>query len=181
MRGTATSFSFARRLNIEFVEDGEYPLPRDSTWEVNANPTNEYIKSKTDIEARLLLTNENSINKDCQSIGLASRPGQLLEDLYKNQYPIVHEFGHTIGILHPGTGKPGRLPSSTIGKNDVDSYTEDWEALMGGGSEMRGEYFSGWQKNLEATHSDQGPFVIIPPKPAPKPDTTKTISPGYPG
>jgi hypothetical protein len=57
------------------------------------------------------------------------------------QLVAAHEFGHLLGLRHPG--KP-------VSGNELAPYTADWTSLMGGGNEMRSHYFERWRKDLES-------------------------------
>jgi RHS repeat-associated protein len=52
------------------------------------------------------------------------------------QYPISHEFGHILGLDHPGANDPDIEDS-----NSDAAYDKDVKALMGRGSELRQDYF----------------------------------------
>jgi len=57
----------------------------------------------------------------------------------KNRYTqesVAHEFGHMIGLPHPGAGLPGVAPNTT------PEYEADAPALMGLGHEMRVSYWN---------------------------------------
>jgi hypothetical protein len=64
------------------------------------------------------------------------------------QYPVVHEFGHLLGLSHPG--KPG-TPTE---------YTADAPALMGEGMEMRAAYFQKWADFLSSRYSGSGNWIV---------------------
>jgi len=58
------------------------------------------------------------------------------------QIPAVHEFGHLLGYGHPGIDPL---------RPDREDYGKDWDSLMGGGTEMRPDYYSKWATKLSKT------------------------------
>ena len=57
----------------------------------------------------------------------------------RGQNTIAHEFGHLLGLNHPGGSS-----------NDQSAYAADATALMGWGNQMRAIYYQLWQKQLQA-------------------------------
>lgn len=69
----------------------------------------------------------------------------------KKQRPAAHEFGHMIGLTHPGGDN-----------NSPAAYEADANALMGCGSELRIEYFEKWKEILDEHRVNCcGTFAII--------------------
>ena len=67
----------------------------------------------------------------------------------------VHEYGHALGLHHPGQDlTPPAAPGS------VPDYTADATALMGVGMQMRWFYYQKWADQLAAKYSDCRPFFI---------------------
>jgi hypothetical protein len=69
------------------------------------------------------------------------------------QYVPAHEFGHVIGLDHPGKRVPGK-PFAR------EEYTADAPSVMGLGMEMRMHYYQLWLDDLKKTHSVDGPFTL---------------------
>ena len=68
-------------------------------------------------------------------------------DLRDGQIGAVHEFGHLLGLAHPGQSlDPPAEP------NSPEDYAADPRALMGGGMEMRSEYFQKWASELDSKY-----------------------------
>ena len=65
------------------------------------------------------------------------------------QLSAAHEFGHLLGLEHPGK------------KFAKDEYTKDAASLMGHGMEMRAEYYEQWRRWLEDHYFLYGPFIIV--------------------
>jgi len=81
------------------------------------------------------------------------------------QIPAAHEFGHFLGLNHPGAGleggwfsdsqlSPGATQYTHIGEdaagNDVNGTTD----LMGAGNDLRPFYYQKWADRLEKDYHD---------------------------
>ena len=65
------------------------------------------------------------------------------------QIPAVHEFGHLLGLRHPGQALvPPAAPNSPA------DYAADATALMGTGMQMRTGYFQRWVDELDSEYPD---------------------------
>jgi hypothetical protein len=67
----------------------------------------------------------------------------------------VHEFGHLLGLEHPGQTLN---PPAALGT--AADYLADAPALMGAGMEMRPVYYEQWRSFLEGMRPGCGPFTI---------------------
>jgi hypothetical protein len=71
------------------------------------------------------------------------------------QVAAVHEFGHLLGLDHPGQDV---IPRQMRGSRE--DYAVDAPALMGDGMEMRPQYFKLWKEALDQRFPAFGPFTI---------------------
>lgn len=63
------------------------------------------------------------------------------------QIPAVHEFGHLLGLDHPGQALvPPAAP------NSPGDYSADPTSLMGSGMQMRSQYFNKWVNRLDSEY-----------------------------
>ncbi|UDQ98449.1 RHS repeat-associated core domain-containing protein [Lentisphaerota bacterium WC36G] len=78
------------------------------------------------------------------------------------QIPAVHEFGHLLGLQHPGYRwyKPWNYNEDTeynhIGKDHKGRAVNGPDDLMGAGMGIRPFYFEKWQNELNKTYKDCG-------------------------
>jgi hypothetical protein len=113
---------------------------RSDDWNamVRSNPSGDYIRSHQDPEARLGDLNEHDVQ------------------LENGLYPVVHEFGHSIGLLHPGSGIAGIAPNSpqeyAYSGLDVQGRTVGPTDLMGKGMGLRVFYFDRWLNNMTTNY-----------------------------
>ena len=75
-----------------------------------------------------------------------------------NQITAVHEFGHLLGLKHPGQYL-GYWSRPTA--NSGDDYAADWDSLMGGGMELRAEYFGSWAMELAERYPEFRPWTVV--------------------
>jgi len=63
------------------------------------------------------------------------------------QVPAAHEFGHLLGLNHPGQAlTPPAVP------NTPADYAADPNSLMGAGMDMRASYYDRWVQRLDAAY-----------------------------
>jgi len=89
------------------------------------------------------------LQNSCELLEKQSAP--LSSPCYQmKKRPVAHEFGHMIGLIHPG-GDDNSLPA----------YEADATALMGCGNQLRAEYFEKWRQILEGHRKECcGSFII---------------------
>ncbi len=116
---------------------GKWTTSEDWEVKVKANPTGRFmVSSNRGSHGNLDEADNTPIAKD------GSAPG------YKNP-PTIHEFGHFLGLDHPGKGKVGMLwwkgnEYTYVGEDKHGNAVNGPEDLMGAGSEMRPFYFEKW-------------------------------------
>jgi hypothetical protein len=69
-------------------------------------------------------------------------------------YTTAHEFGHLLGLDHPGV----HFYTLPWNRNDASAYDEDPRAVMGCGSEMRPQYFERWDEQLDIEYPKFAPW-----------------------
>jgi len=134
-------------VDINLVPEGEVSVSEDWEVAVESNPSGEWRKPSSG-------RSYGSINEATNNpIALqSSAPGVT-------QIQSVHEFGHSIGLAHPGKGLEGSwlTPSRLSPGADVYSHTgTDVEGrtvhgptdLMGGGMGLRPFYYDAWGQAL---------------------------------
>jgi RHS repeat-associated protein len=121
------------RLRIHIVDDA---AEADVTAQVDANPNGVDYRSHA-------------------TFGGLGRSGIVMwldeDDVNWTHTQIVaaHELGHVFSLPHPGV------------RGSPDEYLADPYALMGGGSEMRPEYYWLWAIRLDWLHPDKAPHKVV--------------------
>jgi hypothetical protein len=148
---------FAPRVQIDLTPDGEISTSEDWEIDVLANSSGTDIRSETNTSYGDLDEADNTaVTKR------SSAPGVT-------QIPSVHEFGHFLGLDHPGAGlsagvviggveiiarelSPGANEYSHVG-TDEDGHTVDGpNDLMGGGMGLRSFYFDSWLNHIQSKY-----------------------------
>jgi len=134
-------------VDISLVPDGEMSVSEDWEVDVSSNPTSEFRTSSSSTSYGTLDEADNTaVTK------MGADPGV-------KQVPTVHEFGHFIGLDHPGEGLEGGWFSDSQLSPGADEYSHtgtDVEGrtvhgpsdLMGSGMGLRPFYFDAWAEAL---------------------------------
>ncbi len=135
------------KVDISLVPEGDTSVSEDWEVDVESNPGKGYRQSSSNTSYGELHEGSNeSFTKR------SSAPGVT-------QIPTVHEFGHFIGLDHPGAGLGGGLFSdsklspgaSEYGHTGTDAKGRTVDGpndLMGGGMGMQPFYFDAWAQQL---------------------------------
>jgi RHS repeat-associated protein len=117
-------------------------LCNDFRIDVESNPSpSRFIKSYVDDDRAYL--DEDDVNMSGSVSG--------------NQIPAVHEFGHLLGLKHPG-----QYLSPPAKPNSPEDYAADARALMGSGMTMRASYYQKWVDWLQKYYDGSGAWEIRP-------------------
>jgi len=140
-------------VDISLVPDGEMSVSEDWEVDVSSNPT-----GLTDPIGGYMQSSSNqsygTLN-EATNLPVPKAPGAP----GTTQIPTVHEFGHFIGLDHPGEGLEGGWLSESQLSPGADEYSHtgtDVEGrtvhgptdLMGGGMGLRPFYFDAWAEAL---------------------------------
>ncbi|WZV04042.1 hypothetical protein AAEX28_15475 [Lentisphaerota bacterium WC36G] len=131
---------FSPKVKISFVPDGQWSTDEDWEADVHANPTKKPMQSSN--LGKWADLDEDDLRPQPKP---SSAPGVT-------QLPAVHEFGHFIGLDHPGVGVAGdeyKHKGKDRNGNDVDGGHD----LMGGGNQVRPFYFDKWKNKLNSKNS----------------------------
>lgn len=135
-------------VDIDLVPDGEWSAAEDWEVDVSSNPTGEFRTSSSSTSYGSLDEADNTA---------VTKEGA---DPHVTQIPTVHEFGHFIGLDHPGEGLEGGWFSDSQLSPGADAYTHtgtDVEGrtvhgpsdLMGTGMGLRPFYYDAWARALD--------------------------------
>ncbi len=142
------SKGYEPKVDISLVPDGDTSVSEDWEIDVESNPSGGWRKPSSNRSYGDL--NEAS-NKPVRL--KSSAPG-----VKQNQ--AVHEFGHHIGLDHPGKGlggglfsssklSPGATEYSHTGTDAKGRTVDGPNDLMGGGMGMQPFYFDTWSEKLD--------------------------------
>jgi len=110
----------------------------DLTVHVKANPAGRPMKSSAELGGTSMYLDEAD---NTSVVKKSSGPGVT-------QTPSAHEFGHHIGLEHPGAGVPGANEYGHVGKDKYGNTVDGSIDLMGGGDGLRAFYFDRWIRAL---------------------------------
>jgi hypothetical protein len=133
---------FKPRVQIDLVEDDAWSTGEDWEVDVAANSSGTFVRSKSGTS----YGNLNEASNTAYTKG-SSAPGV-------KQVPTVHEFGHFLGLEHPGEGlaasklSAGASEYSHVGKDKSGHDVDGGHDLMGGGMGLRAFYFDNWREEL---------------------------------
>ncbi len=84
--------------------------------------------------------------------------GDLTENVLRisNGRVAAHEFGHLLGIMHPGQYLPADERPEV---NSAADYAADINGLMGKGTYLRNGYFTRWMTALNERYPNYGPYI----------------------
>ncbi len=137
------SKGYEPKVDISLVPDGDYSVSEDWEVEVESNPSKSFRGASSSTSYGYLHEGSN------QSFTLqSSAPGVT-------QITTVHEFGHSIGLHHPGKGlsksklSPGATQYSHTGTDAKGRTVDGPNDLMGGGMGLQPFYFDAWAAQLD--------------------------------
>jgi len=136
------------KLDIQLVPNGDTSISEDWEVDVSSNPTGEFRTSSSNRRYGTLDEADNT-----PVAKASSAPGVT-------QVPAVHEFGHFIGLDHPGEGldsdelSPGASEYGHTGTDAVGRTVDGPNDLMGGGMGHQPFYFDAWAEALDSHVSD---------------------------
>ncbi len=148
---------FKPKVKIELAADDKWSTGEDWEVDVAANSSGKYIQSEN-LGGYADLNEAGNTPVPKKSSG----PGVT-------QKPTVHEFGHFLGLNHPGAGlsegvsirgvtiikrelSPGASEYSHIGKDKEGRTVDGTIDLMGGGMGLRPFYFDTWLNHIQSKY-----------------------------
>lgn len=145
---------FSPRVRIDLVPDGEWSTSEDWEVDVAANPTaGNFMRSGTTTSYGDLDEQDNTaVHKGTAPAGVT-------------QVPTVHEFGHAIGLHHPGRNLDGNAANGTAeyahtGTDEDGHAVHGPTDLMGSGMDLRPFYFQWWVDELNSRYGSDCTYTI---------------------
>lgn len=145
---------FSPQLKIDFVPDGENSVSEDLEVDVVANSNGAVVQSSQNTTFGYGDLDES----DNSAIAKASSaPGVT-------QIPSVHEFGHFLGLQHPGHNleagifegsrlSPGANEYGHTGTDENGRAVDGPNDLMGSGMGLRPFYFDSWVNHIKSEYN----------------------------
>jgi len=138
-----TGNGFKVKLDLEMVSEGDTTVNED--WEVDVRAYTGFVGGSPISSSNVgfgFISGATLDEADVIAVNKGGAPGVT-------QVPAVHEFGHALGLQHPGNNIDGVLDEyGYVGKdengNDVDGSVD----LMGSGSGLRPFYFNKWKEKI---------------------------------
>jgi hypothetical protein len=149
---------FEPKVQIDLVKDGEWSTAEDWEVDVAANPSGRGIISNN-------LSGYGDLDEaDTTPVEKMGAPAGV------TQVPAVHEFGHFIGLDHPGAGlgpsKSNTNPEYAHSGRDVKGRNVHGPTdLMGSGMQLRPFYFDPWRDQLNEKYGSRCAWKVIDPNP----------------
>ena len=138
---------FKMTLDINLVPNGQKSVSED--WEVDVRaytgPVNNSPVSSSNVGFGLL----SGGTLDEADITPVSKPGSQAGNF---QIPASHEFGHALGLSHPGDGISGAHPYTHVGQDQYGNNVDGTADLMGAGNDLRPFYFNKWKEKINDRH-----------------------------
>lgn len=153
---------FSPKVEIDFVPDGETSVSEDWEVDVAANSSSTPITSSQNTT----LGYGDFDEADNTPVSKVGAPAGV------QQIPTVHEFGHFLGLQHPGEGLEGGLFSDSELSAGADEYTHVGEDehgrtvdgtrdLMGVGMGLRPFYFNTWLRHISGKYNRFCAYRIV--------------------
>jgi hypothetical protein len=157
---------FSPRVEIDLVPEGEYNVSEDWEADVVANTAGTFVQSETNTSYGDLDEADNTaVTKEGAGTGVT-------------QIPAVHEFGHFLGLDHPGKGlnegmsiggitittrelSPGADEYSHVGNDNQGRSVDGTTDLMGAGMGLRSFYFDSWLNHIKSKYNMGCKYTVV--------------------
>ncbi|WP_425395007.1 RHS repeat-associated core domain-containing protein [Aeoliella sp.] len=139
---------FTPHVVLSFVPQGTSSISEDWSIGVWANPDGDFVQSSNWGSWGYL--DEDDVNPTTKP---GAAPGH-------DQNPAAHEFGHFLGLDHPGEGlwsselSEGANEYTHVGEDDCGNSVDGTIDLMGAGDGLRAFYYQKWADYLNKYYHD---------------------------